>query len=305
MSIWLSICIPTKGRVEILKNTLDSIYLDYEGSYDDFEVVISDNATDDLLPQMLEGYNKYPNIFYEKSTSKGFLNSMNALKIGKGLLLKLHNDYTTLNKGALVEMISFVKEVVTLKPLIFFSNFELRNNKITACNSFDTFSYEVSFLNTWSTCFAIWKEDFDKQSKMPVNQIFPHTSLLLAQHQKSSFIVNDTLLFGNQDIPKKGGYNLFEAFACQYLEMMEGCLRENQITEHTFKHIKQDLFKNFLVPWYYNTKIATNQYTFNLSGIEASIKKYYSETHYYLMILEAYKRAFLTSIKKRFLSLLK
>jgi glycosyltransferase involved in cell wall biosynthesis len=305
MNICLSICIPTKGRLEILKNTLDSIYSDYEGNYEEFEVVISDNSKDGLLPQMLAAYNHHPNIVYEKTTSEGFLNSINALKIGKGQFLKLHNDYTKFKEGALAEMLSFIKREATLKPLIFFSNFEKGNNNIIGFNSFDSFIYDLSFLNTWSTGFAIWKEDFDKYSKIEVNKIFPHTSLLLFQHEKKSFVINDIFLFNNQDVNKKGGYNLFNAFAVQYLRMVEDCLKQNLITLQTFKHIKHDLFKNFLVIWYYNTKVATNQYTFDLSGIKASIKVFYSEAQYYKMIALAHKMAFFKNAKKGLLSLLK
>ncbi|MEZ2334979.1 glycosyltransferase family 2 protein [Mucilaginibacter sp. RCC_168] len=305
MSICLSICIPTKGRLEILKNTLDSIYSDYEGNYDEFEVVISDNSTDELLPQMLNAYKQHPNIVYEKTNVEGFLNSINALKMGKGLFLKLHNDYTILKKGALAEIISFVKTEAEKKPLIFFSNYERRRNDIARYDSFDSFIYDLSFLNTWSTGFAIWKEDFNVYSKMDLNEVFPHTSLFLFQHEKRSFVINDILLFNNYEVNKKGGYNLFNAFAVQYLSMVEDCLKKNQITQHTFNHIKQDLFKNFLVVWYYNTKVAINQYTFDLSGIKASIKVYYSELCYYQMIILAYKRAFLKNAKKRFFALLK
>lgn len=305
MDICLSICIPTKGRLEILKNTLDSIYLDYEGSHEEFEVVISDNSTDDLLPQMLSQYDCHPNIVYEKTTSEGFLNSINALKMGKGMFLKLHNDYTIFKAGALSEMISFIKHEATAKPLIFFSNDEKGNNKIARFNSFDSFIYDLSFLNTWSTGFAIWKEDFHKYSRKEVNKIFPHTSLMLYQYEKKSFVINDVSLFSNQEVNKKGGYNLFNAFAVQYLKMVEDCLKQKQISLRTFKHIKQDLFKKFLVVWYYNTKVAINQYTFDLSDIKASITVFYSEIEYYRMIISAHKMAVFKSVKRGFLSIFK
>ncbi|MDB4904557.1 MAG: hypothetical protein JWQ63_3838 [Mucilaginibacter sp.] len=304
INIYLSICIPTNGRLNILKNTLDSIYSDCKVNYDEFEVILSDNSTDDLLLEMLSSYKQYPNIVYIKSTSEGFLNSINALRTAKGLFLKLHNNYTMLNKGALTKMISFIKEEMALKPLIFFSNKELKRNNVKRYNSFDMFAYDLSFWNTWSTGFAIWKEDFDKYSTMQVNKMFPHTSLLLFQHGKSSFVINDVSLFNNQDIPKKGGYNLFETFAVEYLKMVENCLENKQIISKTFQHIKYDLFKNFLVMWYYYTKIAKNEYTYDLSGIKSSIGVFYPKTHYYGMILLAYKLAFMKIVKKTIKSLL-
>ncbi|MDB5149459.1 MAG: glycosyl transferase family 2 [Mucilaginibacter sp.] len=297
-NICLSICIPTKGRSDVLKNTLDSIYLDNEADYHDFEVVISDSSNTGSVSEMLTAYSQYPNITYEKNTSEGFLNLICALKMGKGTFLKLHNDYTVFSKGALAQMINFAKNEATIKPLVFFSNNELKSNSVLRYDSFDTFTYELSFFNTWSTGFSIWKQDFDKYSNMEVNQLFPHTSLLLFQYDKEAFVINDVSLFSHQEVSKKGGYNLFDAFAVQYLKLIEGCLNKKQITMNTFNHIKQDLFDNFLVVWYYNTKIAANQYTFDLSGIKASIKIYYSEASYYRMIMLAYKRDFLKNAKK-------
>ncbi|MFC0514814.1 glycosyltransferase family 2 protein [Mucilaginibacter angelicae] len=297
-NICLSICIPTKGRSDVLKNTLDSIYVDNLVDYDEFEVVISDSSDTSSVSEMLTAYSHYPNIVYKKNASEGFLNLICALKMGKGTFLKLHNDYTVFKNGALASMIKFAKNEATIKPLVFFSNNELRKNEVLRYNSFDTFTYELSFFNTWATGFSIWKQDFDKHSSMDVSQLFPHTSLLLLQHDKGSFVINDRSLFTHQEVSKKGGYNLFDAFAVQYLKMMEGCLKKNQITINTFNHIKQDLFDNFLVIWYYNTKIAANQYTFDLSGIKASIKIYYSEASYYRMIIVAYKKDFLKNAKR-------
>ena len=53
MSLYLSICIPTNGRIEILKKTLDSIYANFEVSYSEFEVVLSDNSLDNELLDLL------------------------------------------------------------------------------------------------------------------------------------------------------------------------------------------------------------------------------------------------------------
>jgi glycosyltransferase involved in cell wall biosynthesis len=304
-NICLSICIPTKGRLEILKNTLDSIYLDYGGNFEDFEVVLSDNSTDELLPQLLKSYKHFPNIVYEKTTSEGFLNSMNALKMGNGVFLKLHNDYTIFNKGTLTAMISFIKSEMTLKPLIFFSNYEKNKNNVATYDSFNSFAYELSFLNTWSTGFSIWKEDYHKLATANVNKIFPHTSLLLSQFYKKTFMVNDLLLFKNQEVNRKGGYNLFEAFAVQYLKMIEASCQNGHITNHTFNHIKKDLFDNFLVVWYYNTMIKKNQYTFNLEHIKSSVAVYYSKAGYYKMVVLAYKKALLKGVKRKILRLLK
>ena len=298
MNIYLSICIPTKGRLEIVKDTLDSIFLDTDVGYNDFEVVLSDNSDNDLLKDLLADYKQYPNIVYGKTTVEGFFNSINALQMGKGCLLKLHNDYTRFNKTALKRMIDFVKAEMAIRPMVFFSNNELKRKTVQRYRTFDEFSYDLSFLGTWSTGFAIWKEDFDKCSKTSLNKIFPHTSLLFEQHYQKSFVINDEELFYNQTVYTKGGYNLFQAFSVQYLNMVQNSFKEENLSKKTFDHIKSDLFNRFLITWYYNTKVAKNSYTYDLSGIKESVTIYYSVAQYYYMIGCAYLLSFLKKAKK-------
>lgn len=297
MRTYLSICIPTKGRIAIVKETLDSIFLENTADYDDFEVVLSDNADNDDLMELLADYQQYPNIVYRKTKADGFFNSIAAMQLGRGRLLKLHNDYTKLNPFALVRMIAFVKAQVADRPLVYFSNNELKRNAIHRYDTFDQFSYDLTFLGTWSTGFAIWKDDFDQLSKMSLNKIFPHTTLLFAQHNKASFVINDEALFYNRTIYNKGGYNLFQAFSVQYLDMVRHALNEKHLSRRTFDHIKRNLFYRFLVIWYYQTKIAANSYTYDLSEIRESVTTNYSVGQYYYMIVCAYVFAFLKKIK--------
>jgi len=298
MDIYLSICIPTKGRLEIVKDTLDSIFSDTDVDYNDFEVVLSDNSDNDLLRDLLADYKQYPNIVYGKTTVEGFFNSINALQMGTGCLLKLHNDYTRFNKSALKRMIDFVKAEMAVKPMVFFSNNEFKSKTVQRYNTFDEFSYDLSFLGTWSTGFAIWKEDFDKCSKTSLNKIFPHTTLLFEQYYKKSFIINDEELFYNQIVYTKGGYNLFQAFSVQYLNMVQNSFKEKHLSKKTFDHIKSDLFNRFLITWYYNTKVAKNSYTYDLSGIKESVTTYYSAAQYHYMVGGAYLLSFLKKVKR-------
>jgi len=298
MSIYLSICIPTKGRLEIVKETLDSIFSDTTVDYNDFEVVLSDNSENDQLKELLTGYKQYPNIVYGKTKVEGFFNSIAALQLGNGCLLKLHNDYTKFNKLTLKRMIDFVKAEIAAKPMVYFSNNELKRNTVQRYDTFDQFSYDVSFLGTWSTGFAIWKDDFDKLPKTHLNKIFPHTTLLFEQYYKESFVINDEELFYNRTIYTKGGYNLFQAFSVQYLDMVKESFKQKHLSKRTFARIKRDLFYRFLVVWYYNTKIAKNSYTYDLSGIKESVTTYYTGAQYYYMISCASVLSFLKKIKR-------
>lgn len=299
----LSICIPTNGRIEILKRTIDSIYKGANLSFDEFEIILSDNSSDDQLPLLIkENYNKYTNIKYFRSEAIGFLNSLNSLQMASGEFLKLHNNYTEINPNGLRELVDFVKSNIVSKPLTFFTNGELNTYDAKHFDNFDDFSKALSYWNSWSTGFSIWKEDFDKVSLMDLNPMFPHTALLLRQHYKKSYIIYDKKMFYNQEVKGKGGYNLFYTFGVEYLRLIESALNGGYISAATFNSIKSKLFYNFLTVWYFNTKIRSNDFTFDLRNIKQSIKTYFNTFGYYKLIslacLVPFRRALRYVVKK-------
>lgn len=283
----LSICIPTRDRVEILKKTLDSIFTSSTVSLDEYEVIVSDNSDNDDVQKALENYRSYPNFRYHRSEKKGFLNSINALELGNGKLLKLHNNYTMFSMNSLEKLIAFTKDNLAQKPLIFFAQGELGSITIKSHDAFDDFLMDVSFWITWSSGFSIWKEDFLKLKDKEVNNMFPHTSLLLFQNKKEKYVINNFKYFNNQHIPGKGGYNLFNVFAVVFLNMVYALKSSRDIRHQTFEKIKHDLYY-FLIPWYYNTKIAKNDYTYDLTDIKSSVCTYYTELEYKKLVVLAY-----------------
>jgi glycosyltransferase involved in cell wall biosynthesis len=301
-NILLSICIPTKDRIEILKNTLDSIFSQVE-DFSEFEVVISDNSITNELPELLKQYSNIPNIVYQKNDVPGFMNSINALRMGQGELLKLHNDYTELKKGSLNRMLDIIKKNKFKRPLLFFSDSSLNDISVAEYTNFNDFMYTISYFSTWSTCFCIWKYDFNLLSNIEYDNMFPHTSLLLEQSDKESYIVNNEDLFYNQATPGKGGVNLFHNFCVLYLNMLAGCLEKKVIHKRTFNHIKEHMFLSFLIPWYYNTKIKKNNFTYDMTGIKSSLNVYYPSHYYYRLLIRAWFGFFLKRIFRWVLNL--
>ena len=50
------------------------------------------------------------------------MNSINALKIGRGSFLKLHNNYTMFTNGGLYQFIDFIKQEKERTALVLFKN---------------------------------------------------------------------------------------------------------------------------------------------------------------------------------------
>ena len=295
----ISICIPTYGRELILKKTIESILLNNTNT-DFYEICISDNSPTDETKQMLQKYffeNK--NIIYKKSTSEGYYNSIEALKIGKGKFLKLHNNYTCFKKNYFDTFINEIKQYDENTVLFFLSNGKTNNDSIIKYNSFNDFLNYISYLSTWSSSFGIWKKDLDKllNSDIEIDSMFPHTSLLFFLSNKSDYIINKTQYFENQDVKKKGGYNLPETFGTRYLKMCDQLLKNKYITQSTYDHIKTDIL-HFISDYYINVRYFKDKYTFDYNNWESIIFSIYGQYGINYIKKQYRKSSFKCLIKK-------
>lgn len=271
----VSICIPTKDRLELLKRAVNSIVNDGVPK-EQYEIVIADNSDNDdikyFCDQLLaQGYN----INHVKNPLRGFYNSIVALKNGRGALLKLHNDYCSFLPGQFSKMVKVAENKITDKPTIFFSNGTLNLNNIVF-NSKNDFISATHFQNTWSSAFSIWKTDFEKTAHSPqdVNAMFPHTSLLLAV-DKNKYLISNEVFFENNAVAGKGGYNLFDCFCNNYLGMLQEQHQQGVITNKTFIKVKWTMFLHFVIPWYYKTVFTDQGYTYITDDADEIIKDKY------------------------------
>lgn len=280
----LSICIPTYNRLDILRNTISSIYSDLDDvCMDDFEVVISDNSKEHTTQPIVAEF-KYENLHYFPTTCEGFKNSFFALSYGKGDFLKLNNNYTMFKKGTLKILIEQLKGLKEEKPQVIYTNGLRIIKKVTYCRSFDEYMYTLSYFCSWSAGYGMWKEDFDKvKNSVEIDKYFPQTSLLLSQNYKNSFAVDDRCLFEDQHVPKKGGYNIFKVFSVDFLNLIHTAYSETKISRTTYKKIKTDLLYKYLSVRYFKTVIARLD-NFEHTDIKKSILTYYSKKQYYLML---------------------
>lgn len=303
---YLSICIPTYERLEIMQNTLTSIYADLENvSLDDFEVVISDNSSNQSTKKIIQMFN-YSNLKYISTDCEGFLNSYSALNAGMGQFLKLHNNYTQFRKGTLRRMIEEIKNNSEKKPVIFYTNGLKLLGRIVTFQKFNDFMFCLSYFSSWSSGFGIWAEDFNKCKAIKIDKMFPQTSLLLEQNYKNSYLINDLPIFENQNIPKKGGYNIFKVFSVDFISLIYNSYLNTSITRKTYCKIKRDLLYNYLSVRYFKTVIGRLD-KFESDKIKQNMSVYYSVHAYYFMILVAllspikhvYRKITISILKKK------
>lgn len=276
----LSICLPCYGRVDYVRNTLLSIYVDNsEVPLEKFEVVISDNDPNKRVYSLMREFS-YSNLRYHYSNCEGFLNSYCVLKYGIGDLLKLHNSQVVFRKGSLRAIINEVERVKDAKPLIFYSNGFLNDNRSMVYYSFDEYCNHLSYWPSWSNGFSIWKEDFDRLSSPKLNTLFPHVSLFNTQHDKMSYISNDIHLFETQRVKGRKGHNKFEAFTIEYPSLVDECYQNGWISKNTEKKIFNDIVTEYLPTLLFNKYIARIEF-YDISGYRTNIKKYFSSGAYW------------------------
>lgn len=270
----ISICIPTRDRVDILRETLRSILAqDVDPAL--FEVCVSDNSPTDETKELMEKeFKDVPHLRYRKSECEGFLNSIEALRLGRGKLLKLHNDYSRWVPGGLAQMINSVRTYEKERPGMFFSlGAWPSEKKLSEQASFDRFLNEISYYSTWSSAFSIWKTDFDElmERKLPLDPMFPHTSLLFALTDKRLYVVDYGAYAENLPLKKKGGYNLIDNFVRIYLTMVADLLRKKKISRETYRKIEHEIIK-FAAIWF-AIVLLDKRFLFTFENKEALIAK--------------------------------
>ena len=229
----ISLCIPTYNRPEILKKTLDSIYS--QGVSDSsFEVCISDDSSDDRTSIVVEEYlNKHNNIVYRKNNERQiYKNLIEVLKMGRGRLLKLLNDYCLLKENALSDIITFISQFNESTGIVF-----LKNNNDIFFNNIDELFYFGNYHLTWCSSFSIWKKDFDKllQKRSCFDEFFPHFDLLI-NSSNDNYAVYSKNPFVLQKAHNQGGYHLPNEFIIRLFKMIYA--HNDKFSQKTIKHFK-------------------------------------------------------------------
>lgn len=279
MDYLISLCIPTNGISEWIFPVLESIYA--QGIDEKlFEVVVCDNGHNaDFQQRMADYCQKHENLNYGHTDAPLFLSEPETYRMAKGKLIKFINHRTKLRQGALKYWIDYVVRYGndTAPPILYFSNGTLSLDSISHFNSFSDFVCALKIYGTWSTGMAIWKKDFDKiPSNERYNELFPHTTLLFRERERGHYIIDDTLLLDEipSDQSKKGQYDLFYAFAVEWMMILGDLLRSRDITYATFFALKKETLK-FCIGMAFDFMILRKPCSYDTSSFWQNMKVFY------------------------------
>lgn len=277
----LSLCMPTNGVPEWVFPSLDSIY---SQGVDEklFEVVVMDNGQNEEFKSAIHEYGeKHQNLKYFHTTKELFLSEPESYKKADGELIKFVNHRNIMEPGSIQYLIDFANQNRDEKPVIYFSNgVTSEKNKVIKYDTFGEFVVALEYFSSWSSGMTIWKEDLDSiPEDEEYNYLFPHTSILFHQRKAKGYIVDGTKMW--EEIPQgkkpKGNYNLFYAFAVEYINILLNLLRDGSINESQFLTVKKANL-DFLTGLYFDYVIRKKYCSYDLTDYKKSLSVFYSKS---------------------------
>lgn len=295
----VSLCLPTNGIIEWVFPVLDSIY-EQDVDNELFEVIVTNNGENEEFDSLMRNYeSKRDNLIYKRTTAYMFHNQLEALKLASGKYLKFVNHRGLFTEGALKHMIDIVVDNQTEKPVIYFSNGILKENRYELCN-FDQFIGTLKRFISWTTGVGIWKSDYDKISEdVKIDKISPHSCILFSERKKQKYLI-ENFVFSKDvetDQSKKGTYDLFKAFAVEEITIVLNLYIDGDISAETFKIVKKD-YKEFVADLYIDFVIRKEPCSYDLSGFNDSMGIFFTKSEMRAEIFKRFISRVINKLKK-------
>lgn len=247
----LSICIPTYNRVRYLEISLLSIFKQMTPELlDEVELLISDNNSQDETPKLVADYIDKGFIFrYVRNetnigASKNFLQCM---KMAKGKYILLLGDDDILLPDAIDTLVRALKKNDWGCVYLIV---DASNGEIVNYTDRESFFRRVSYMITYISGMLFRKEavelveNKEKYIETHLFQIpFYIQSALL---KNNNGIINKQILNYGLAANTNGGYNFFQVFVMNYLEIWTEFLNKKKISQLTFKYLKKDMYISYI-----------------------------------------------------------
>lgn len=277
MSYLVTLCIPTNGVPEWCQPVFESIY---QQDVDEnlFQVVVTDNGDNQEFKKIAHQYQiDHKNFVYQETKAQGFLNQIESFKLAEGKLVKFLNHRNCLEPGALDYFINYAKHGDE-DTVVYFSEGNLHRKNVVKDDSFDSFVKDLGLYTTWSGGLAFWHKDLVKIEGLQLfNSLFPHTDVLFMKRHAKKYVIVDKVLTKSlpTDDTKKGRYNLFHAFADEYINILKGLKSDGDISEVTYQSVYEEL-KQFVVDLYAQYVLLQIPCSYDLTDSDEYIGKNFS-----------------------------
>lgn len=296
----LSICIPTWNRAFFLNESLNRLSQEYEKiDKAEVEIFVSDNCSDDNTEEVVLGFIKKGfAVTYNKNKENigaagNFLLCINRAK-GKYILLLGDDDY--LCENALAYILNLIRNKEY--GLIHISNSSKMKEPFCEHDDAESFLKKVSF---WITFMSgnLFRKDIVSKIINPERYI-PTRLLQMAFFVTSALSYDKNLIIKNKgimqigvDVKNNGGFNPYEIFVKNYLEIWDEFRVKGLISNSFFSYIKKDLYLNLILEHNVDELILRKNIAdeslsasggrkgYKISGAKHILKDYYGKNWYY------------------------
>ncbi len=296
----LSICIPTYNRSCFLEESLNRIYAQRQILGDKVELVVSNNNSTDRTEEVIYQFiDKGLPIKYIKNRENigpdGNIAQCFSMCTGRYAWILGDDDYLKPNT------IQYILDVIDGKEygVIHLVNKEESNEKIRLICDSNKYMQEINYWITFiSTNIVnrkyVSKDILDKNMGTFLVQVPIYITALT--QEKNNILMFRELIEDGADNASNGGYNIFNIFVNNYLNLLNDFVTKGVLNKTTYKINKYQLFKSFLIQYIYSfliKKESSNHQTND--GWKILMEKYKFEPYFYFGIIYLYIKKVITN----------
>lgn len=297
----LSLCIPTYNRDWCVKQQIERLEHCSSSLFEKLEIIISDNCSTDNTQQIVEEAisRGFPCRYSRNEVNLGMDgNFVSCFRMAKAKYVWLLGDDDWITIDSLEKIVSFLDCDIDY-GLVHINVRKRNGDDFIIYDNDDEYCRQVSYYFTFiSSNIAQTKYVKDVQFEKYMGTWFTLIPLYFESlhREPKNVICNLPVFEGGKDAQRNGGYNLFQVFISNYLNLLKEFRSKKMISSNTYSYMKKNIFEEFLIYYIIRLLIHKEDTNFERNGGWAIVFRYYWVNMYFYITIG--KRAF-SSISRR------
>lgn len=294
----LSICIPTWNRAKFLEQSLIRFSEQIDGvDSSELELYVSDNCSDDNTPEIVNKYiaNGLPIRYNRNEKNLGAAgNFVKCMQWASGKYILLLGDDDILKQGAL----KYILDILRGKDygLIHLNQRIKSEGEPVVYTDLEEFLKKISFWFTFMSG-SIFRKDIvaqiEAEKYIGTHLLQMPYYLTSATKEKENLLINTLLLETGLDYSSNGGYNFYEVFVKNYLNIWLEFVKNGVITRSCYEYLKKDIYQKLILGQNFrllvrhqnvqkeNISYIGNRKGYKIAGAKDILNEYYGKYSYY------------------------
>lgn len=299
----LTLCIPTYNRAKFLDVALERLMRQYQALPDplELEIIVSDNCSSDSTPLIV---NKYlaiglPLTYVRNAENLGpDGNFIQCFKMAQGKYVWLLGDDDFLKEGALNDILS-----VLASGEYGLVHLQMGGKGSEAIEYRDNASF-IGKVSHWITYISanivntrhISVVEFERYTATFLGYLPLY--MLSALVEKKNILLPNHYLEEGADVENNGGYNFFQVFVENYLNIWSEFIEKGYLTPKQYEKEKLNLLRNCLTVYIRRLLVDKNKNNFDLAAAWKILLKHYAYyPYFYYYIMKIYIASACTRIR--------